>query len=187
MPPMSAADWFRGTPWTNVPAQEIGLLVPAQRARPEARLLGGSSKLAKLAEERRRKAAAAQHSPEATATDSISALDRLGKTKDTKENSIPVVTEESKKYPSRRKRSPTPAPRAPTPPPEAPKEVLSNLRSSPTAFGVALSSKSSDSQGSKNMGLQDLFGDAYSLNAFTEPSPDDKVIRAQQGSRGLNK
>ena len=187
MPPMSATDWFRGTPWTNVPAQDVGLLVPAQRVRPEPRLLGGSSKLAKLAEERRRKAAASQQAPQATANDSISALDRLSKSKDTKENNLPAATEEPKKYPVRRKRSPTPPPRVPTPPREEPKEVLPDLRSSPTAFGVTLATKSSESQGSRKIGLQDLFGDSYSLSAFTGPSPDDTVIRAQQGSRGLNK
>lgn len=187
MPPLSAADWFKGTPWTHVPAQDVGLLVPCQPVGPEPRLLGGSSKLAKLAEERRRKAAAPQQASQAAAIDSISGLDRLSKPKDTKENDLPVAREPPKKYPIRRRRSPTPPPREPTPPPEKAAEVLPDLRCPPTAFGVTLASTSSGPEGVKTMGLQDLFGERYSLGAFAGPSPDDTVIKAQQGSRGLNK
>ncbi|KAL9535755.1 hypothetical protein SMMN14_01412 [Sphaerulina musiva] len=187
MPPLSAADWFKGTPWTHVPAQDVGLLVPCRPVGPEPRLLGGSSKLAKLAEERRRKAAAPQQASQAAAIDSISGLDRLSKPKDTKENDLPVAREPPKKYPIRRRRSPTPPPREPTPPPEKAAEVLPDLRCPPTAFGVTLASTSSGPEGGKTMGLQDLFGERYSLGAFAGPSPDDTVIKAQQGSRGLNK
>lgn len=187
MPPVSAADWFKDTPWRNVPAEKLGVLVPARPEHSVPRLLGGSSKLARLAEERRRKAAAAQQAPQTPANDSISALDRLSKPKDTKENARPPANEEPKKYPIRRRRSPTPPPRQPTPPPEEPKEILPDLKSSPTAFGHALASQEQASQRNKNIGLQDLFGSGYSLASFTGPSPDDTVLQAQQGSRGLNK
>ncbi|PPJ53349.1 hypothetical protein CBER1_00948 [Cercospora berteroae] len=187
-PPMSAADWFRGVPWTNVPAESIGQLVAAQPARPEPRLLGGSSKLAKLAEERRRKAAVATQQPASTTgTSSISGLDRLSKPKEAKENDRPIAKEEAKKYPIRRKRSPTPPPREPSPPPPEPEEEVPDLRSSPTAFGHTLAKSDREAPASKQLTLRDLFGSGYSLDTFAAPSPDDTVLRAQKSSKGLNK
>ena len=63
---LSRADWFRGVPWSDVPLDLQGDIVPAHPDLPRPRLLGGSSKLAKLAEERRKKAAGAQAGQEAT-------------------------------------------------------------------------------------------------------------------------
>ncbi|KAK4506761.1 hypothetical protein PRZ48_000494 [Zasmidium cellare] len=184
------AEWFKGVPWTNVPCEMIGQIVPAEPEPPRIKLLGGSSKLAKLAEERRKKAAAAAQPAQPSETDSASSLDRLTKPKDVKENVAPVPKAEPKKYAIRRKRSPTPPPKAPTPPPEEPKEQLPSLRSSPSAFGRALSSSSGQTNGTRQMALQDLLGSSYSSSPFEGPSPDDAVIqkaKAQQASNGLAK
>lgn len=188
-PPLSMrpSDWFRNTPWTSVPLDMLGQLVPAEPIPPRVKLLGGSSKLAKLAEERRKKAAEAAQPAQASTADSASALDRLTKPKDVKENVAPTPCAEPKKYAIRRKRSPTPPPRAPTPPPEAPKEHLPSLRSPPSAFGRTLSSSSAQTSGTRQMALQDLLGSGYSSNPFDGPSPDDTVIRAQDKSKGLKK
>ena len=181
----SAADWFRDTPWTGVPAEMLSTFVPVQPL-PQVKLLGGSSKLAKLAEERRRKAAAAQNAQSAPA-DSLSSLDRLSISKDVKENESPVAKPEPKKYPMRRKRSPTPPPREPTPPYEEPEEELPDLRSSPTPFAQTFSTGTGNASQPSKMGLQDLFGSSYNFKVFEGPSPDDTVIQRQQGSKGMNK
>lgn len=183
-----ASDWFTDTPWTNVPSDMLGQLLPAEPSPPRIKLLGGSSKLAKLAEERRRKAAAASAQPtQLSPAESASGLDRLTKPKDVKENVAPAPSAEPKKYAIRRKRSPTPPPRAPTPPPEEPKEHLPSLRSSPSAFGRTIASSSAQASGSRQMALQDLLGSSYTSNPFDGPSPDDTVIRAQDKSKGLKK
>jgi elongation factor 1 alpha-like protein len=163
----------------------LSTFVPIQPL-PQLKLLGGSSKLAKLAEERRKKAAAARGAQSAPA-DSLSSLTRLSISSDAKENEAPVPKAEPKKYPMRRKRSPTPPPREPTPPPQEPEEQLPDLRSSPTAFAQTFSTGSANPNGTSKMGLQDLFGSSYSFKVFEGPSPDDTVIQRQQGSKGLNK
>lgn len=183
---MSAKDWFKDTPWTGLDSEIVGELVPAMPEPPRPKLLGGSSKLAKLAEERRKKAAASQtvQTPTAEATNS---LDRLSISKDSKENLVPVEKAEPKKYPSRRKKSPTPPPREPTPPPEEPVEQLPDLRTSPTAFGRTLAKGSGQGNGAMSMALDDLLGRTASSNPFDGPSPDDTVMKAQSQSKGLRK
>ncbi|CZT25395.1 uncharacterized protein RCC_11126 [Ramularia collo-cygni] len=181
---MSAKDWFKDTPWTGLDPSIVGQLVPAMPEPPRPKLLGGSSKLAKLAEERRRKAVASQNTPN-PAVESLNSLDRLSISKDSKENAAPVA--EPKKYPTRRKRSPTPPPREPTPPPEEPVEQLPDLRSSPTAFGRALSKSSGQMNGATRMALADLLGMTASSSPFEGPSPDDTVLKAQNKSKGLKK
>lgn len=184
---VKASDWFKNTPWTNIPFDMLGQLVPAEPEPPRIKLLGGSSKLAKLAEERRKKAAAAAQPAQVSMADSASSLDRLTKPKDVKENVAPPPSAEPKKYAIRRKRSPTPPPKAPTPPPEEPKEQLPSLRSSPSAFGRTLSSSSAQTNGARQMALQDLLGSSLTSDPFHGPSPDDTVIRAQDKSKGLKK
>jgi elongation factor 1 alpha-like protein len=186
MPPTSASDWFKDTPWTGLPSSTVAEMVPIGAQRPSPKLLGGSSKLAKLAEERRKKAAAAQ-SAGSTPAESGSSLDRLSKPKEAKENVVPVSIPEPKKYPIRRKKSPTPPPREPTPPPEEPKEQLPDLRSGPTAFGQTLSTSLPHSHNVARMALQDLLGSSPESNPFDGPSPDDTVLKAQDKSKGLNK
>jgi elongation factor 1 alpha-like protein len=179
--------WFDGTPWTNIPAQTRSEFTPVEPLRPMPKLLGGSSKLAKLAEERRKKAAAAQEKDEHKPSKSTSSLDRLGKSKDAKENKAPIATAEARRYPIRRRRSPTPPPKEDTPPPEQPKETLPDLRSAPTLFGQTLASATIQKNGATKIALSDLFGTGGSSNAFGELSPDDTVFKAQQRSKGLNK
>lgn len=187
-PSTSAADWFRGTPWTGVPASMLSTFTPVQRL-PQVKLLGGSSKLAKLAAERRKKAAAARNAQAPSApADSLSSLERLSVSRDAKENESPAQPPEPKKYPMRRKRSPTPPPRDPAPPPLEPEEDVPNLRSSPTAFAQALSTGTGSVNGRSKMDLRDLFGpNTSNFKVFDGPSPDDTVIQRQQGSKGLNK
>ena len=188
MPPMSAAEWFRDVPWTHVPSHVVGHLVPSEPVRPRARLLGGSSKLAKLAEERRKKAAAAANQSESPASNGpISALDRLSISRMTKENEVPVPKVEPKKYPVRKKRDPTPPPREPTLPPPEPEEERPDLRASPTAFGLALSTSPPCGSNSASVTLKDMLGSEMAEDPFQGPSPDDTVLRAQQHSKGLAK
>ena len=165
----------------------IGSLVPAEPFRQPPRLLGGSSKLAKLAEERRRKAAAGQ-STEAKPDTTVSALDRLSKPKDPKENDRPAPVAEPRRYPVRKKRelTPPPAPPEPEPLPEEEKVQLPDLRASPSAFARTLSI-SPIASAMRPMTLQDLLGGLDVTKAFNEPSPDDKVMHAQQHSKGLNR
>lgn len=185
-PPPSTCDWFRGVPWSAVPPEMEGNLVPIEPSRARPKLLGGSSKLAKLAEERRKKAATAHNGP-AVPDGALNSLDRLSKPKDVKENTPPQPKPELKKYPIRKKREPTPPPREPTPPPEEPKEELPNLRASPTAFACTLSTKPADSIMPSGMTLQDLLSSSNGQDPFKGPSPDDTVLRAQQHSKNVKK
>lgn len=183
---VSAKEWFKDTPWTRLDPSIVGQLVPAMPGPPRPRLLGGSSKLAKLAEERRRKAAASQTTQPAP-VDSLTSLDRLSIAQDSKENATPLAISEPKRYPIRRKRSPTPPPKEPTPPPEEPKEQLPDLRSSPTAFARTLYQRSVQPSGAVTMALDDLIGSTSRSNPFEGPSPDDTVMKAQSQSKGLKK
>ncbi|KAI7601242.1 hypothetical protein KC346_g12909, partial [Hortaea werneckii] len=135
MPAMSAADWFRDVPWSDVPSEIQGHLEPSLPARPSPKLLGGSTKLAKLAEERRRKAASeTKEAPSPASSSALSSLDRLSKPREVaKENESPQPRPEPKKYPIRKKREPTPPPKEPTPPPPEPEEELPDLRASTAA------------------------------------------------------
>ncbi|KAK4637469.1 HBS1-like protein [Fulvia fulva] len=180
-PSTSAADWFRGTPWTGVPASMLSTFTPVQRL-PQVKLLGGSSKLAKLAAERRKKAAAARNAQAPSApADSLSSLERLSVSRDAKENESPAQPPEPKKYPMRRKRSPTPPPRDPAPPPLEPEEDVPNLRSSPTAFAQALSTGTGSVNGrSKIKATQPANGlakktEALKLDAGAATPPAPKV------------
>jgi len=179
--PRSSCDWFTGIQWSGIPSHLQGNLV-CQGLSPRPRLLGGSSKLAKLAEERRKKAAAAV-SPSETPSTNFNSLDRLGKPKDAKENATPQPQVEAKKYPIRRKREPTPPPREPTPEPEEVKEELPSLKASPTSFGKALSNGASHASGTRNLGFEDLLGTQMDSDPFKEPSPDDVILRAQKQSK----
>lgn len=185
-PPVSAAQWFRDTPWSGLPPHMEGYLVPAVPLRPLPKLLGGSSKLAKLAEERRKKAAASQ--PIQAGPDAAtSSLDRLSRPNDPKENMPPQPRSQSKKYPIRKKKEPSPPPEEPSPPPEESKDDAPDLRASPTAFGRTLSTSPIHSSEQPNMTLKDLCGASVPEDPFKGPSPDDSVMRAQASSKGLNK
>ena len=163
-----------------------GYIVPVLPLAPRPKLLGGSSKLAKLAEERRKKAAISS-TPAPAPESALSSLDRLSKPKDTRENVKPQTKSEPKKYPIRKKAEPAPPPREPTPPPPEPVEEVPNLRASPTAFGRTLSISPSGSSTIKTMAVRDLLGSSMTEDPFKGPSPDDAVLRAQQNSKGLTK
>lgn len=181
-----SVEWFRGVPWLEIPCGMAGDLQPgAVRSRP--RLIGGSSKLAKLAEERRKKAASSQTAP--TVPDgALSSLDRLSKPKDIKENEPPQIKTQPKAYPIRKKKEPSPPPRDPTPPPVVDEaEQLPDLRASPTAFARTLSTSPSNAEKMNAIALKHTLGISKSQASFNEPSPDDTVLRAQQRSKSLNK
>lgn len=163
-----------------------GHIVPMASPRPPPKLLGGSSKLAKLAEERRKKAAASQQVQPAT-NGSISSLDRLSRPKNTTENDPPQSKPEPKKYPIRKKREPTPPPAEPSPPPEEAKEVLPDLRASPTGFGRTISTSPPQGNEPSHVAFKDMCGPSGSSDPFKGLSPDDTVLRAQQHSKGINK
>jgi len=188
---MSGRDWFADVPWTGIPQKLEGELVLAIPPRPMPRLLGGSSKLAKLAEERRRKAEAAKQGPVETETrKATSALDRLalGNSAGQKENAQPIPHVEPRKYPMRKKREPTPPPKEPEPELEVEEqEELPDLKASPTAFGKTLAKGAGHGSLGMQINLQDLLGSRANSNAFNDPSPDDRVSHAQSGSKGLNK
>ncbi|KAK4549345.1 hypothetical protein LTR36_006342 [Oleoguttula mirabilis] len=178
MPPMSAADWFRDVPWTQIPPEMEGSIVPATPVIPRPKLLGGSSKLARLAEERRKKAVAAANvaSPPVT-NGASSSLDRLSRPKDTKENEAPVPKVEPKRYPIRKKREPTPPPKEPTPPPPEPEEEEKpDLRASPTSFGRTLAASLPHSRYTPSMTLKDMLGSGVTEDPFKGPSPDDTKL-----------
>jgi len=171
-----------------------GDLVPCQSYRPTPKLLGGSSKLAKLAEERRKKAEAARQGSaqpsESETKKTTSALDRLtlGKSTDQKENASPTPPQEPRKYVPRKRRESTPPPPDPEPKPlEEEKEQLPDLRAPPTAFGRAISTCPNTGSAMSSMTVQDLLGATARTEAFQNPSPDDVVSRAQGGSKGLSK
>lgn len=171
-----------------------GDLVPSQPGRPSPKLLGGSSKLAKLAEERRKKAEAirqesAQSSTGEETRKTTSALDRLtlGKSTDPKGNAAPIAPPEPRKYPARKRKESTPPPPEPEPEPEEEQEPLPDLRAPPTAFGRAIATCPLTGNLKAPMSVQDMLGSAGRSEAFQNPSPDDVVSRAQSGSKGLGK
>jgi elongation factor 1 alpha-like protein len=184
-PPFDAAEWFRDTPWKNVNPEKVGVIIPAPDNRSWPKMLGGSTKLAKLAEERRRKAAVSQGAS-TPATGSLSSLDRLSKPKDVAENKAPSPRPEIKKYPIRKK-EPSPPPREPTPPPVEPREVLPDLRSEPTAFGRTLAASPPRCPAMSATMLRSMLGVNADAEPFNGPSPDDTVLVAQKQSKAMAK
>lgn len=180
-----AALSFIKTPWSNIPTCFQGRLVPALPMR-RPQLLGGSSKLAKLAEERRKKAASSQDSPSAPGA-APSPLDRLSRPKETKENEPPPTKAEPKKYPIRKKKEPSPPPKEPSPPPVEAGPEMPDLRASPTSFGRALSTGTSKETNAQALTVDDILGSSPAKELFTGPSPDDVVLRAQQRTKAPNK
>jgi elongation factor 1 alpha-like protein len=162
-----------------------GVIIPAPDNRPWPKMLGGSTKLAKLAEERRRKAAASQGAS-GSATGSLSSLDRLSKPKDVVENKAPSPRIEMKRYPIRKK-EPSPPPKQPTPPPIEPQETLPDLRSAPSAFGRTLAAGPPPSAAISATTLRNMLGVDTSAEPFSGPSPDDTILVAQKQSKGMAK
>lgn len=181
----SSMAWFEGVSWSTVQATLAGDLRPAFVPPPRPRLLGGSSKLAKLAEERKRKAEAAKVAATASSLDHLTLDGWIDQTASEPLDTRPAKV--TRKYPSR-KRDPTPPPNEPVPEPV--EEVIDNLpdlRAPPTAFGHTLSNTTSQADRAHRLQLQDVLGPSKKTDAFTGPSPDDIVTRAQGASRSLNK
>ncbi|TKA76069.1 hypothetical protein B0A55_05702 [Friedmanniomyces simplex] len=187
--------WFRDVPWILPPGRQDYLVPATPISRP--RLLGGSSKLAKLAEERRKKAAAAS-AEGSVANGALSSLDRLTKPKDFKENEAPSAVAEPRKYPVRKKREPTPPPaeESPPPPPAEPEQEKPDLRASPTAFARTLSASPNQDILPAATTLSELLGSGQSEDPFQGPSPDDTLIshlyntgptKPKQTANGLTK
>ncbi|KAK0870680.1 hypothetical protein LTR87_013169 [Friedmanniomyces endolithicus] len=171
-------DWFRDVPWTLPPGTQ-GHLVPAAPVyRP--RLLGGSSKLAKAAEERAKKAATTS-AEEFTANGASSSLDRPTKPKEPKENKAPSTVDEPKNSPMREKRKPTP------PPSSGLEEEMPDLRAEPTDFARTLSARPTPDTLPAAMSLLNLLGSERSEDPFKGPSPDGTVTKAQNRSKGMTK
>ncbi|KAK0792781.1 hypothetical protein LTR75_011370 [Friedmanniomyces endolithicus] len=171
-------DWFRDVPWTLPPGTQ-GHLVPAAPVyRP--RLLGGSSKLAKAAEERGKKAATTS-AEEFTANGASSSLDRPTKPKEPKENKAPSTVDEPKNSPMREKRKPTP------PPSSGLEEEMPDLRAEPTDFARTLSARPTPDTLPAAMSLLNLLGSERSEDPFKGPSPDGTVTKAQNRSKGMTK
>jgi len=162
-----------------------GHLVPLHKL-PRPQLLGGSSKLAKLAEERRKKAAASPSTPISSST-GLSALDRLSKPVSNDENTAHQTKIEARKYPIRKKKEPTPPPPEPEPEVEEPVEEAPDLRASPTQFGETLATIPRQTSGSDVVPFKDLPDSRTDHDPFQEPSPDDTILRAQQRSKALTK
>ncbi|KAF2193014.1 hypothetical protein K469DRAFT_693090 [Zopfia rhizophila CBS 207.26] len=207
--PLSAAEFFRDTPWLNVPTHRLGEIT-VEPLFPRGGLLGGSSKpskLAALAAARKKKQEEAKNAT-STSTDpgdmkaeadkAVALLDRLSvKSKESASPSSALVQPQpveqksaQSKYPSR-KRSQTPTTafqesETPTPEPEtsAPVEIP-HLRAGPSMFASTLCGITP-----LPVKRQHLDSTSFPLpytstrgftdtNPFTGPSPDDIVLSAR--------
>ncbi|KAK6434657.1 hypothetical protein LTR95_009155, partial [Oleoguttula sp. CCFEE 5521] len=175
--------WFRDVTWSHIPEAIVGDLMPPMYRQP--RFLGGSSKLAKLAEERKRKAEAAKVAASASSLDHLTLDGTHEQSKGRPPDTQPAA--KTRKYPARRKES-SPPPRQPEPEPvEQVKEVLPDLRAPPTAFGHTLSKSSRNTDQRQTLQVRNILGSSTSPDAFSGPSPDDVVTRAQGASRSSTK
>lgn len=191
---MTTCEWFKDVPWTNVPAQMTGQLSPAftASARPPPKLLGGSSKLAKLAEERRRRAEATRvdvrdRTNDAYINTAMSSLDRLALSKNDETPQKRPAETVARKYPVKKKQEPTPPPTTEPEPEPEPEDAVPDLRATPSAFAQTLAAGLQHGIGKRRISLHDLFRDTTSKDVFEGPSPDDVVLKAHGQSKSLNK
>ncbi|KAH7119780.1 elongation factor 1-alpha [Dendryphion nanum] len=204
--PMTATEFFKDTPWGNIPPHRLGKITVEPRF-PRGGLLGGSSKLAALAAARKKKqeeaknVSASSPQPENTQSETdkaISLLDRL-KVKEKEasadsskggDNSVSERKALLSKYPSRKKApSPEPVEREPeepaTPEPAPPPIDISNLRTGPSMFATTLCGNAASASARERLGTLSLPVPHTALpgfdkaNPFAGPSPDDVVLRAQ--------
>lgn len=191
---LPADQWFDNVSWSRVAPDMSATLVPAY-PRPVEKLLGGSSKLARLAEERRKKAEAVKaelkdKTNEADVNTALSSLDRLAlsKRKELHGATSETATPPPRKQYVKKKREQSPPPPAPEPEPEAPtEEEVVSLRAKPSSFARTLATGTSSNTKGQNMSLQDLLGAPVSSDVFSKPSPDDLARQAQSQSKGLNR
>ncbi|KAE9967643.1 hypothetical protein BLS_006252 [Venturia inaequalis] len=208
-----AAEFFQDVPWGKVPASRLANL-SHRPMYPRGGLLGGSSKLAKLAALRKQKELEKQAtSMDTDAGRSIAILDRLSAKK---ENDKDITTALSNialdkpkpTFPIRQKRAASPM-REPepkreeiVPPPSVPK---SELLARPSVFAQTIFGHEAPSAGGTSLdtsqplqGAERRASDAFTLpfmnnpefmkrNPFSGPSPDDIVLRAQsKGTKSSN-
>ena len=211
--PITATDFFRDTPWGNVPPHRLGEIT-VHSLYPRGGLLGGSSKLAALAAARKKKQEAAkissEESPQSGEAQSetdkaISLLDRLkvkekevpidGSQTKTRNDSLPERKSLLSKYPSRKK-APSPEPveettAESTEPEQAPPPIdISNLRDGPSMFATTLCGSGASAATKERLNSLALpvphttHPEFKKANPFAGPSPDDVVLRAQ-GKRAV--
>ncbi|QDS72346.1 hypothetical protein FKW77_007992 [Venturia effusa] len=204
----SATDFFKDIPWGHVPVSRLASL-SHRPMYPRGGLLGGSSKLAKLAAMRKQKEQDKQSaSPDTDAGRSIAILDRLSTKKENDKDisSLSNVAPDRPKraFPTRQKRAPSPI-RDPEPKPEdklPPAPVnKSELLAQPSVFAQTIFGQEASSaggapldasqpspvidRGDSNMFTLPFMSNPEFLkrNPFSGPSPDDVVLRAQ--SKGV--
>jgi elongation factor 1 alpha-like protein len=204
---MSASDFFKDTPWLNVPIHRRGDIF-IEPLCPRGGLLGGSSKLAALAAARKRKqeeAKAASTPQNSGAADNaetdraVALLDRL-KVKDNPKDasaansrpSEPSYTQKpgQMRHPPRRKKSPSPPlvqkeEDSMADPIQEPVAAVPDIRAPPSTFAATMF-------GALNPGIpvRSSEGSLFSIplyrakqpadnDPFAGPSPDDIVTNAQ--------
>ncbi|TLD32256.1 elongation factor tu gtp binding domain-containing protein [Venturia nashicola] len=205
----SAAEFFQDVPWGQVPISRLATL-SHRPMYPGGGLLGGSSKLAKLAALRKQKEQKNQAaSLDTDAGRSIAILDRLSVKKENDKDISTALHNTSldkpkPTFPIRQKRAaspirePEPKQEETPPPPSVPKSELLALPSvfaqtifgqeTPCAGGASLDTSHPSQRGERRT------SDAFTLpfmnnpefmkhSPFSGPSPDDIVLRAQ--SKGI--
>jgi elongation factor 1 alpha-like protein len=175
---------------------------------PRGRLLGGSSKLAKLAALRKQKEQEKQAAAQGTDADrSIAILNRLGSKKENDKDltsalSNIAIDRPKPAFPTRQKRAASPireleSKREEKSAPPSPVKTISELRAQPSVFAQTIFGQEAPTTGGALLGgLQPACaaeqgdGDTFTLpflndpeflkrNPFSGPSPDDIVLRAQ--------
>lgn len=201
----SAAEFFHDVPWGRVPATRLANL-SHRPMYPRGGLLGGSSKLAKLAALRKQKEQEKQAaSLDTDAGRSIAILDRLSAKKENDKDlttalSNTVLDKPKPTFPIRQKRAASPIRESlpkreeTLPPISVPK---SELLARPSVFAQTIFGEEAPSEGGASLdtsrpmqGDNRRASDAFILpfmnnpefmkrNPFSGPSPDDLVLRAQ--------
>ncbi|QIX01894.1 hypothetical protein AMS68_007411 [Peltaster fructicola] len=172
--------WMSMVDWNNIPPHLVTTFTPERQQRP-IKLMGGSSKLAKLAEERRRKAESLKagvqdRTNEASVSTTVTSLDRLSLNKAEKRPSDTPETQ--RRYPSKKKKEPTPPPAEEPEPEVEPVEPLPDIRAEPSAFGRILSSKTKLAAKGQ-LSVQDVFAASKPTQATPKPAAQPVKPKAQ--------
>ncbi|KAJ5093459.1 Translation elongation/initiation factor/Ribosomal beta-barrel [Penicillium angulare] len=223
----SAADFFRDSPWLNVPShRKADILV--EPLYPRLGLLGGApeasgkmSKLAALAAARKQKESgqATSNTPPASTSESqqpekakISLKDRLAASSKAAKPSeglagLQSIRRSAKPSPPAQKpSSPEPTKVVPTPAPvpkdqpeelvddkEEPQQQIPEIRAQPSMFASAIIGSQTGPKmaepsrlHSNHVDLLQIYGvDHAEPFDFSEPSPDDVVLKAQSTAKGF--
>ncbi|KAF2858686.1 hypothetical protein K470DRAFT_283131 [Piedraia hortae CBS 480.64] len=148
-------------------------------------MLGGSSKLSKLAEERRKKAESAQSAQ----APGLNSLDRLIKAQggdEAKQQPSSIRLRKIPLRPKHRTAAPETLPYDSEKPEEKPQDT-SMLRASPTAFGRFISLPVKEHKALPQITLKDVTGCEVDIKPFLDPSPDTIVLQAQKKRKGITK